>query len=225
MQAFLSAFEWHNETLNIYSHFLPGMFWFYMFFSYDSSFMNPLTRFIIHFSYFSGALLGVASGFAHTFHIVNPWWANICWKLDYIGIIAINLTHQFLDNYILFAKQSTLFYTALILESMFALFCAQDILLETTKVHWGLMYPLITSTVLIIPVGLLSYDSPLAYYSIGCSIFIFIAGGVFFMGKLPERLWNPHGVFNYVNSHFFHHVCIVIAIVLAFKIIPLLEQI
>ena len=55
-----------------------------------------------------------------------------------------------------------------------------------------------------------------------CSTCIFIAGGVFFLGKVPERFWNPDGLFNTLNSHVWHHIWIVIAIYYAFNAIPML---
>jgi predicted membrane channel-forming protein YqfA (hemolysin III family) len=220
--AFLSAFEWHNDTLNIYSHLLPGLLWLYNGLSCFSEeyyiHASPLIRVIIVSAYFSGAFMGFASAYAHTFHIVDRRWAAFSWKVDFAGIIAINLTHQILDSLILF-KNPTSF---LLLECIIAVLCLTDVIMEWTTVHWGLTYPLLSSTILTIPVAL--SGSPLAIYSLGCSAFVFIAGGAFFMGRAPERFWNPNGILDNFNSHVWHHLCIVGALTCAFQAIPLLRQ-
>ena len=220
--AFFSAFEWHNDTLNIYSHLIPGIIWLYSGISclteeyYIRA--NPLIQTVILFSYFSGAFMGFASAYAHTFHIVDRRWASFSWKVDYAGIIAVNLSHQILDSLILF-KNPTM---VLMLECMVACMCMADVIVERTKINWGLIYPLLSSTVLTLPVALT--DSPLSKYSVGCSAFVFIAGGVFFIGKFPERFWNPNGFMDNFNSHVWHHLCITAAIMCAFQSIPYLHQ-
>jgi predicted membrane channel-forming protein YqfA (hemolysin III family) len=52
-----------------------------------------------------------------------------------------------------------------------------------------------------------------------------IAGGVFFIGRVPERFWNPGGRMDNFNSHVWHHLCIVAAILCAHRAIPLLVNI
>ena len=220
--AFLSAFEWHNDTLNIYSHLIPGLIWLYSGFTCLSEeyylCASPLIQSIILFVYFSGAFMGLASAYAHVFHIIDKRWASLSWKVDFAGIIAVNLTHQILDTLILFKNP----IPYLLLEFIVAGLCLTDIIMEWTTVHWGITYPLFSSIILTIPVTL--SGSPLAKYSLGCSALVFIAGGAFFMGKVPERFWNPNGVLDNFNSHVWHHLCIVGAITCAFQAIPLLHQ-
>jgi predicted membrane channel-forming protein YqfA (hemolysin III family) len=91
--AAVSALEWHNETLNIHTHLLPGLVWLYMLFNcieqeyYQRS--PPLIQYIIHFAYFGGAFMGLASAFAHTFHIVDGW-SLICRRIDYRGVLNLS---------------------------------------------------------------------------------------------------------------------------------------
>jgi len=231
-KAFISAFEWHNDTLNIYSHFLPGLFWLYSFFTCvkEDYYVQaiPLTQFFISSSYLGASLMGLGSGLAHTFHIVDKSWAKASWKLDFIGIISVNLCHQVLDTYIIFYTYPIILRSAIAAECMFALFCVKDIIMEHKKIHWGLTYPALSSTVLTAPALIVSYMSgstplnKMASYSLGCSTMVFIAGGVFFLGKFPERMWNPNRIFDNWNSHVWHHICIVLSITCAFQSIPLL---
>jgi len=233
IEAFWSIFEWHNETLNIYSHLLPGFVWLYMLFSCTTSdyyiYSDLITKYIIQYAYFSAAFVCLSSSFAHTFNIVDRTWSYISWNLDFTGIIVINLSHQILDSFILFkilSKSSQIFQISLILELLFALYCINDIIKEN-KI-WKILYPIISSTLLTFPTVWYSFRSnnillkEISLYSLGCSIFIFIAGGLFFIGKIPERFCNPEGIFNNVNSHFWHHLFIVGSIIIAFRAIPLL---
>lgn len=232
LNALFSAFEWHNETLTIYSHLLPGIVWLYMFFNCVKEdyyiLSEPFTQNVIRYSYLSASLLGLASGTAHTFHIVNRAWSIVSWKLDFIGIIAINLCHQILDTYTVFHNNPKYIKLSVAIESIFALYCCIDIIVNLTNIHWGITYSSISSIILTLPATYISYhnDSLLlkrfSSYSRSCSYMVFIAGTIFFLGKIPERLWNPNGIFDNFNSHTWHHIFIVASIIYAFKAIPFL---
>ena len=225
LQALRSLFQWHNETLSIYTHFLPGLVWLWMFctctteeyFTRSSS----LVQFVIRFSYFGAACLGLTSGVAHTFHIVNRQWATLCWKLDYSSIIIVNLAHQLVDSVLLFSYSPMICQLLFTLECMFAAFCIKSVFTDPAH-QWGILYPIISSTVLTIPVGIVAYSQSSANFqyvalcSFLCSVCILLAGSVFYVGKLPERFWNPGNIFDTVNSHVWHHVLIVTSIVIAF---------
>lgn len=232
-RAFISAFEWHNETLNIYTHFLPGLFWLYISFTcvkedyYVNA--NTLTKAVILYSYAGASYMALASGIAHTFHIVDKRWSQVSWKLDFTGIILVNLSHQILDTYILFYTYPAILRIAIMTECIFALFCVKDIITTHTKSQWRIIYPLISSTVLTTPAFLVSYIGEstvlhkMALSSLRCSTMVLIAGGVFLLGKFPERFWNPNGLFDNWNSHVWHHIFIVTSITCAFQSIPLLH--
>jgi predicted membrane channel-forming protein YqfA (hemolysin III family) len=181
---------------------------------------------MILFAYSGGAFTGISSAFAHTFNIVDKKWSAVCWKIDFIGIIIINLCHQFLDTFILLYKYPPAFEAAVYLEIIFATYCIIDIITNPTKSHWRITYPIVSSTILTIPSNTISYMSKsplvhtLAISSIGCSALVIIGGSLFFIGKIPERFWNSPDIDNF-NSHIWHHLCIVAAIVSAFKSIPL----
>jgi adiponectin receptor len=235
VKAFLSVFEWHNETLNIYSHFLPGLIWLYMSFSYANEEYylptEPFLRYLIHFSYAAAAFMGFSSAFAHTFYIVNQKWHDMCWKLDFVGIIVINITHQILDTYILLYMYPTLFHVALSMQGIFSTLCIYDVITEKTKINWGIVYPIMASTVLTIPAAISAYSQSsvilhfISNCSIGCSILVCIAGGVFYIGKIPERIWNPRGILDNFNSHVWFHLTIVASLICAFRSVPYLHMV
>ena len=214
-RAFLSAFELHNETLMIYTHLLPGIYWLYQTFSYC-----PRDAFVC-FAYLAGAYLGLASAFAHTFNIVDRRWSSISWKADYTGIIMINLTHQILNTYILL-DPSKLRNLAIVLEGVFAMYCIYDII-KGDRSHWRITYPLISS-LLTVPAfysssGTTRYE--MWVYSAQCSAFVLL-GGAFFVTRIPESLTNPNGIFNLVNSHVLLHLCIVAGVSCAYGAVPFL---
>ena len=123
-------------------------------------------------------------------------------------------------------KNDTLFIASLLIEAIFADYCIVDIILNNTGRFWGILYPAISSLPLTLSVYAFSYDNKnsilydVALASLQCSAFVFIGGIVFFKGKVPERLWG--GVFDNMNSHVFHHLCIVASIFSANKAMPLL---
>ena len=167
--------------------------------------------------------MGITSGFMHTFYIVNRRWSETTIKIDQVGIIFVNFSHQSFDSFLLFKvilNSPQLFVGAVGLEILFALYCIREILLRdrTTSYFWAILYPALSSTVLTTPLVAYSFQTSntdlrlAAWGSLKCSAFVFIAGGLFFKGKFPERFWNPDGLFDYFNSHIWHHICIIFAI-------------
>ena len=227
-----SIFEWHNETLNIHTHLWPGLAFLVMYFSAQNEDYylkgSILTKICISVGYPSQIFMFFASASAHTFYIVDRDWCRIIKKIDFIGIIVVNLSHQILDSFLLFKvilKNDEIFIISFIIECIFADFCILDIIYNNRGPFWGIIYPAISSIPLTLSVSAFSYykDQPFlhkaALASLECSAFVLIAGIVFFKGKLPERVW---GRFDNINSHVFHHICIVAAIFAANKAIPLL---
>jgi adiponectin receptor len=219
--ALISAFELHNETLSIYTHLLPGIYWLYQALSY-----NPVTQSFVCFAYLAGAYLGLASAFAHTFNIVDKRWSSMSWKADYTGIIMINLTHQILDTYILLDR-GTLRSLAIVLEGGFAAYCIYDII-RGDQSHWRITYPMISSIILTVPAAAVapsaSPASHMSVYSMQCSAFVLL-GGAFFVTRIPESLTNPNGIFNLLNSHVLLHLCIVAGVSCAYRSVPFLLQV
>jgi adiponectin receptor len=210
IQSLASLFQLHNETLNIHTHFWPGIIFLYMF--SKEHFTDSLQiNFCIGFGYFGAITCMFASAYSHTFKNIDSVGANICSKVDYIGIIIVNLSHQILDTYILFRDSHT-FYILLSLESLFAIKCINDTLYDLGP-FWGLVYPFLSCAYSLYTYmyGLVDLKNA-STASLNCSAAVIVAGLVFFKGRVPERFCNPRGIFDYCSSHVFHHICIVYAI-------------
>jgi len=233
ISTFYTIFQWHNETLNIYTHLLPG-FWFlyelynipYKQYYIDSSIY---AKFCIFAGYMNAIILLFASSFAHTFHIVDKNCNMKCWIIDFTGIIAINLGRQYVDTYLLcicIFKSPILFLFLITLETTFALYAIYQIIYMNRGRFWGVVYPAFTSFSLILPLisatNVTQQFREATLYSLTCSAYISVAGCLFFKGKFPERFYNRNGIFDYFNSHAWHHIFIVVSIVYAIKMAPLL---
>lgn len=247
VRVFFSIFEWHNETLNIHTHLLPALWFTYKLYTIqDEVFFvesSVYAKFCILSGYMNAILLLFASAFAHTFHIVDKEHNTRCWCYDFTGIIACNLGRQYVDSFLLFItvlKTPLVFLSAVCIESVFAFYCIYQIVyIEGARHYWGMMYPAISSIIFIAPVTYISQKSdillieqninPIVFreatkHSLWCSLYIFIAGLAFYKGKIPERFWNPRGIFDHCHSHVWHHLCIVFSVVSAMAVAPLLYK-
>ena len=225
---FASLFQWHNETLSIYTHFLPGLYWLYWVFAFPYDTQTSLTtRCLIGYVYASAAFMGLSSGFAHIAHTMDSSWALFCWKMDYLGIVAVNLGHELMDCYLLFHSYPTLLGAVYIIKILFAAYCCREILKGSGTSVWGLVYPLIGMATFTLPIALHPslVVQRFAPYSLGTTLFVCIAATLFYVGKLPERIWNPNGIFDMFNSHVWHHLFIVASIVCGSQVLPELHRI
>jgi predicted membrane channel-forming protein YqfA (hemolysin III family) len=82
---------------------------------------------------------------------------------------------------------------------------------------WAFFYPALT-----VPLTGLVYFTGIegTQDSLNCSIYVVIAGVVFFKGGFPERYYNPGGIFDRFGSHTWHHIFIVFSIMAAFEALP-----
>jgi len=239
METARSIFTLHVETLNIHTHLWPGLYFLFKLFDiiqHDYFLYSSFAcKVCILVGYGGAACMGLFSSFAHAFFIIDESWNSVVWKLDFTGIIAINSAHILYDTFILFngiLLNRTFLHSAMFIEGIFALFCLCRIWYGTIEIrrYWGFVYPILTSIPLTVPIYIYAHTGnsskllmDLTSSSLECTLFIFIAGGVFFKGKFPERFWNPYQIFSYVNSHVFHHIFIVMSINAAFKGLPYLS--
>jgi len=246
-QAISTMFQWHNETLNIHTHLWPGIAFLqglYMIVQGQSfPILSIYSKFTVITGYLGAISLMFASSLCHTFYIINESWNSAWWKADFSGIVLVNLGRQIADTFLLaivLFKAPLYFFIGVFIEISFAIYCIYQILyIDNAGSYWGLQYPGISSVILLIPLILYSQGSNSFFlnhnvqagifreatlYSLLCSLFIFVAGIVFFKGKFPERFFNPNGIFDHCHSHVWHHLCIVLAIVSMTCIAPLLVK-
>jgi adiponectin receptor len=241
--AIKSITQWHNETLNIHTHLLVGLYFLYAFsvILQDSQFQasSPECQYLFYAAYMGASSMGIFSGLAHGLFIVSKEWFTILWKLDFTGIILVNFSHHLLDSFILFKgiiKNTFLCRFAFTLETIFAFWCITRIWNSDLPIgrYWAFVYPIMTSVPLTLPVyaySMTMLDSgsgsdiiELSYSSLKCTMYIFLAGGLFFKGGFPERYWNPRNIFDRFSSHTWHHIFINCSIFAAFNSLSLLYK-
>jgi hypothetical protein len=187
-----------------------------------------------------GTLSCLLSAFAHTFYVIDAEWALRARQIETVGIVSINFSHFYLDSFLLFMialGSVTAFISAVIVLAIFSA-CVLYWSFKSVKtaMRWNYVYPMFASIPLTLSVLLAAFVVPqkgsptdsdafrtAALNSAWCSVLVFISGGVFFVGKVPERLGNPYGMFDYANSHTIFHIGIVLSILAALEAVPFLH--
>lgn len=100
-----TACEIHNETANIWTHFLGGLVWIY--FCSNSLKSHDMAVRVDEFTYrlqlVCYGLCGImpfTSALAHTFFCRSPSWYKACWSCDHAGIILLWLARALSEGYI-----------------------------------------------------------------------------------------------------------------------------
>jgi len=228
-----TLFQWHNETLNIYTHLLPGLY-FLACLLFKEPGCSGDCRYLEATGYSAATIMGFTSAIGHTLYSSSPWFNQFAWRIDFIGIIAINSMHLFSDTFLLCSilLQSTeLYYTILSIELIWILFVVYRIAWGPLKAaeEWGLLVPILTCVPVTIPlytyIQLFEKDpriQAISQPSLNCTLCILVAGLVFFKGRFPERLY-PHRIIDYFSSHVWHHLFCLAAVISAFQAFPLIE--
>ena len=172
---------------------------------------------------------GDFSAAAHTFYVVNAKWYARSWQADAVGIVAVNYSHLYLDSFLLFKialNSHTSFLIAATVFSLFALVAALHCTASPAAAsRWGSWFPICASVPLTSAVMIAAFASPslaeridiaafraAALGSLGSSVLVFLSAGVFYIGMVPERFYNPNGLFDFVGSHAIFHLGIVLSI-------------
>jgi len=106
--------------------------------------------------YAAATTMGFTSAIGHTLYSSSPWFNQFAWRLDFIGIIAINSMHLFSDTFLICSillNFSELYYTILSIEIAWILFVVYHIGCGPFKAaqEWGLLVPLLTCVPLTVP--------------------------------------------------------------------------
>lgn len=221
-----SLFYLHNESVNIYTHLVPGV-WFLIVLLFDKFAVKTFdtTSFIDYFMidlFFFGAFTCLTlSSIFHCLKNHSLTVATFGNKLDYLGIVVLIVTSMVSILYYGFYDSSALFYIFTLITLAFGAACAVMSLGDTFRtrewrpyraamfVAFGLsaVLPIITG---IIYFGLEeTYEKiQLKWVALGGVFYIF---GAFLYGiRFPERL--APGKFDiWGHSHQLFHVLVVIA--------------
>ena len=237
---FLSMFQWHNETLNIHTHLLFGLYMLYTFYGIiqyaDLSTVSMESMYLIYSVYINSALMGIFSGITHTFYIISKDYNTIFLKLDFTGIILINYSHCLFNIFVFFKcilKNIFLCRLFFLIHTVISAICIFRIWKLNIEIgrYWARAYPVLSSFAVTIPLYIYSRmtitDSEileLTSNSLECTKYILVAGIIFFKGQFPEYYFNPWNIFDYFNSHVWHHIFINISILAAFKSLSILYK-
>lgn len=91
--ALVSLFYWHNESVNIWSHYIAAALLSLHVYSMRSIFEHHSTlqaeQAVVVTCWVGGNILPmIFSAFCHQFYCVNKKWHTACWFLDFFGILS-----------------------------------------------------------------------------------------------------------------------------------------
>eukprot|EP01038_Epipyxis_sp_PR26KG_P004089 gene4089-5837_t len=116
--ALISLFYWHNESINIWMHYITSslvlIISYYSFLWFGSDNIIP-TAVIDGKFLFASVVIGnvipmFLSAFCHQFYCVNRNWHKLCWFLDFIGILTGELSSSISFNYLVFYCDRSIFH-------------------------------------------------------------------------------------------------------------------
>jgi adiponectin receptor len=235
LNTFRTLFQWHNETLNIYTHLLPGLYFLACVLFTAPECSGPCQT-LWYAGYWAATAMGLNSAIGHTFYSSGPQYNQLAWRFDFIGVIAINSMHLVSDTFIvcsILLNSIELYYAVVSLELVWILFVLYRVCAGPFQVaqEWSFLLPFLTCVPLTIP--LYAYvrvyvENPhihsIVQSSLNCTLCILVAGIVFLKGRLPERLYRyRYRLLDYASSHVWHHLFCVGAVLSAFRIFPLIE--
>jgi adiponectin receptor len=119
LKAAASLFYWHNETINMWTHYLGAacIVW-YIFSRWGSSLvvdgqLNTEVVFFVTFNLLGNALPIFLSAFCHQFYCVDKHWHRLCWFLDFLGILTGMFSAGVTFAYLSFYCNRLLAYTVM----------------------------------------------------------------------------------------------------------------
>ena len=247
LTTFLSLFRWHNETLNIYTHLLPGIYFFMVLCGLSSQpyYLASSTeaRLTMALAYLVCTLCCFCSAAMHLMYPVNAFFLYWLERIDQVGIVLINLGKQMVDNYILcmlLLRSPQLWLYCACAISALAIFVSARIMTEPSAgLYWALVYPGLTNGPIATAVFIYSRfvvaklsangvntDSlnTIAWASFYCTLWV-VAAGNFYMHQFPEKYWNPRRVFDYFSSHTMMHSTTIAGILAALQSLPLFASV
>lgn len=92
-KAFYSLFRWHNESFNIWSHYVAAIYCVGLFI-YMTDYGNDLKGPLLDNVILIGTLItGIffplfSSGYCHHFYCIDQEWHRFCWFFDFTGLLT-----------------------------------------------------------------------------------------------------------------------------------------
>ncbi|SJM85835.1 related to ADIPOR-like receptor IZH2 [Zygosaccharomyces bailii] len=221
-----SLFYLHNESVNIYTHFLPSLC-FLLTFLFDT-FVIPTYEtttwidYMVIDIFFLGAFCClILSSTFHCFKCHSHKVAIFGNKLDYLGIIVLIVSSMTSILYYGFYDNGKLFYSFNLITLIFGVACAVVSLDETFRTReWrsyraGLFVAFGLSAILPVMAGIVHYGfretcTRIQLKWVSLEGFLYIFGAFLYGARFPERV--APGKFDvWGHSHQLFHVLVVIA--------------
>lgn len=226
-QCFLSLFYLHNESVNIYTHLIPGFCFLAVLLFFDKFAVTKfetttLVDYIMIDLFFFGAFTCLT--LSSIFHCLKNHSLSVATfgnKLDYLGIVVLVVTSMVSIMYYGFYETPFLFYFFSCLTCSFGLACAIVSLKERFRTtEWrayraAMFVAFGLSAVLPIVTGVFYYGLSEIYLRIQVKWVLlggifYIIGAVLYGARFPERC--APGKFDiWGHSHQLFHVLVVIA--------------
>jgi predicted membrane channel-forming protein YqfA (hemolysin III family) len=226
----------HNETVNIHLHLWPGIGCFVVLFTrlhlgigFDCLTAEGVACTVV--SCLGCAAMLLCSVYAHTGLAMLR--ADDAWRVDVFGVVASNAGRVFVDLWVLIGVvggSRAGFWALVVFTAAFGSFTI--IKAREMKLHWdrwlGLFgmwcqAPFMLSFLAVAFTRFLRDESAtrVAVWLLISSIFGTGGTLVFYLGKIPERYYNPHGFFDFLgHSHNLFHVCTALSCYAGFMSTP-----
>lgn len=201
----------HNESVNVWSHFIPALYFIYM------ALHPPVTTWIVGFAQWSYVCIFVASTI---YHLFMPCCRS---RGGYVRLISCDVLGALLSitvsaySFILYGYRCTPESTVTWCASLFGLSAMAVFLaivsFEMTVAQRFMMFGvhcvlrLVLSQVILLPKVAAQGITP-SYWYHTVSFFVILTGGLFNISRVPER-WVNSRLLDYVgNSHnIWHYFC------------------
>lgn len=225
-QCFLSLFYLHNESVNIYTHLLPGIAFLFVLcfdkFAVTQFETTTLIDYVMIDLFFFGAFTCLT--LSSTFHCLKNHSRSVATfgnKLDYLGIVVLVVTSMVSIMYYGFFETPALFYLFSFITCTFGAACAVVSLKEGFRTReWrpyraAMFVAFGLSAVLPIVTGIFYYGFSEIYLRIQVKWVLlggifYITGAVLYGVRFPEK-YAPGKYDIWGHSHQLFHVLVVVA--------------
>lgn len=218
-ECLVSLFQWHSETLNIWSHLLAVGWWAWVVSEIRAEPVwaraDDWTHVLANLAWTSVGLMFFVSAMSHCFACISPSAWVWCWRMDLFGILACWMVRVLVDTWFVAHGRTALWLAMAAAVVPFFLGLGRGILRDPNTVpqlSWAVLYALThVGSVLLALEAVLGPGSSEALargtqYLFGSSA-LALLGMVVYVLHLPER-WSP-GSFDRVGmSHQIWHVSI-----------------
>lgn len=228
-QAIVSVFTPNNEAMNVWTHFIPALYFAWLTTSFSTSMDLFGDRFLLPFTCYMVSACGymLISSFAHTFSCVSLLARYVCFFFDYIGIsmyswgAALLCFNYSFPPHLMGGWASYVFLPVAAMNTVAATFCScLSRFCEAKGIRTLLRLGAFAVPAVWIGLMLVQWVFTCFLYSEVCKettlslhfghVFFLILGATFYGSHLPECI-SPGSFDTMGHSHNLFHICVVIS--------------